>query len=120
MIRRPPRSTRTDTLFPYTTLFRSIGVGLPDPVMNLTIERQIGRRRSGFGIPDVDMQDRGASIGGFEPLLGELPRRDREVGMLARERGATRQRAGDDRLSGHCSCLSPGRPHRPPAAVIPR
>src|SRR3546814_20230711 len=27
MIRRPPRSTRTDTLFPYTTLFRS----LPEP-----------------------------------------------------------------------------------------
>src|SRR3546814_21062691 len=28
MIRRPPRSTRTDTLFPYTTLFRSlVGVG---------------------------------------------------------------------------------------------
>src|SRR3546814_8874175 len=25
MIRRPPRSTRTDTLFPYTTLFRSVG-----------------------------------------------------------------------------------------------
>src|SRR3546814_886721 len=27
MIRRPPRSTRTDTLFPYTTLFRSQGSG---------------------------------------------------------------------------------------------
>src|SRR3546814_9089816 len=27
MIRRPPRSTRTDTLFPYTTLFRSQAVG---------------------------------------------------------------------------------------------
>src|SRR3546814_17387014 len=26
MIRRPPRSTRTDTLFPYTTLFRSAGI----------------------------------------------------------------------------------------------
>src|SRR3546814_1337229 len=26
MIRRPPRSTRTDTLFPYTTLFRSSGL----------------------------------------------------------------------------------------------
>src|SRR3546814_3688389 len=26
MIRRPPRSTRTDTLFPYTTLFRSIEI----------------------------------------------------------------------------------------------
>src|SRR3546814_8413891 len=35
MIRRPPRSTRTDTLFPYTTLFRSDVVellGLADPV----------------------------------------------------------------------------------------
>src|SRR3546814_3814841 len=32
MIRRPPRSTRTDTLFPYTTLFRSAlqqGAGAP-------------------------------------------------------------------------------------------
>src|SRR3546814_4359712 len=28
MIRRPPRSTRTDTLFPYTTLFRSVGPDL--------------------------------------------------------------------------------------------
>src|SRR3546814_9165999 len=28
MIRRPPRSTRTDTLFPYTTLFRSLGEAL--------------------------------------------------------------------------------------------
>src|SRR3546814_12964804 len=27
MIRRPPRSTRTDTLFPYTTLFRSTLIG---------------------------------------------------------------------------------------------
>src|SRR3546814_4556374 len=29
MIRRPPRSTRTDTLFPYTTLFRSIDFNSP-------------------------------------------------------------------------------------------
>src|SRR3546814_6088325 len=29
MIRRPPRSTRTDTLFPYTTLFRSRQKGRP-------------------------------------------------------------------------------------------
>src|SRR3546814_2169445 len=29
MIRRPPRSTRTDTLFPYTTLFRSPRAGQP-------------------------------------------------------------------------------------------
>src|SRR3546814_9069109 len=30
MIRRPPRSTRTDTLFPYTTLFRSVHPDSPD------------------------------------------------------------------------------------------
>src|SRR3546814_9124597 len=35
MIRRPPRSTRTDTLFPYTTLFRSISVGPPAPLREL-------------------------------------------------------------------------------------
>src|SRR3546814_8086164 len=29
MIRRPPRSTRTDTLFPYTTLFRSAAASAP-------------------------------------------------------------------------------------------
>src|SRR3546814_14723105 len=29
MIRRPPRSTRTDTLFPYTTLFRSFWEDVP-------------------------------------------------------------------------------------------
>src|SRR3546814_4453978 len=33
MIRRPPRSTRTDTLFPYTTLFRSL------PAMAAVTER---------------------------------------------------------------------------------
>src|SRR3546814_10763853 len=31
MIRRPPRSTRTDTLFPYTTLFRAFRDGLFEP-----------------------------------------------------------------------------------------
>src|SRR3546814_11181976 len=31
MIRRPPRSTRTDTLFPYTTLFRSLQRALLRP-----------------------------------------------------------------------------------------
>src|SRR3546814_13311052 len=51
MIRRPPRSTRTDTLFPYTTLFRSLGavrrlraegpVILP-PLAALNIEVEVG------------------------------------------------------------------------------
>src|SRR3546814_8583363 len=38
MIRRPPRSTRTDTLFPYTTLFRS-GVGRHDAVLHIVEQR---------------------------------------------------------------------------------
>src|SRR3546814_18260266 len=36
MIRRPPRSTRTDTLFPYTTLFRS-AVALPSQITILVV-----------------------------------------------------------------------------------
>src|SRR3546814_1797772 len=36
MIRRPPRSTRTDTLFPYTTLFRSLRTqGHPHPALRV-------------------------------------------------------------------------------------
>src|SRR3546814_13098625 len=38
MLRRPPRSTRTDTLFPYTTLFRSIAV---DPKSGGTARREL-------------------------------------------------------------------------------
>src|SRR3546814_9025901 len=48
MIRRPPRSTRTDTLFPYTTLFRS-------------------RRRDGFALDGVG---RVVERGDQHPLVG--------------------------------------------------
>src|SRR3546814_11709377 len=41
MIRRPPRSTRTDTLFPYTTLFRSTGVHVNE--ISTFLERETGR-----------------------------------------------------------------------------
>src|SRR3546814_19752224 len=57
MIRRPPRSTRTDTLFPYTTLFRS----------------GCGRRRHRRGRPaeeetaTADDEDCGESAGDGEP-----------------------------------------------------
>src|SRR3546814_4664742 len=42
MIRRPPRSTRTDTLFPYTTLFRSLVVV---DIGDRLFERHAARRR---------------------------------------------------------------------------
>src|SRR3546814_15342656 len=43
MIRRPPRSTRTDTLFPYTTLFRSDRAGEQHP---LRAEQTVGDPRT--------------------------------------------------------------------------
>src|SRR3546814_11295681 len=39
MIRRPPRSTRTDTLFPYTTLFRSVDEPIVIEVAVLQVAR---------------------------------------------------------------------------------
>src|SRR3546814_6233848 len=44
MIRRPPRSTRTDTLFPYTTLFR------PQPNIVQQIEDALLRVRTELGV----------------------------------------------------------------------
>src|SRR3546814_2814686 len=62
MIRRPPRSTRTDTLFPYTTLFRSAQVIACDihPLQNLKILdrlRQLGQDEaaiSGWAAQTID------------------------------------------------------------------
>src|SRR3546814_17165754 len=63
MIRRPPRSTRTDTLFPYTTLFRSPQQILPleggasadhldRPARQQAHERQRGHRLAAAALPD--------------------------------------------------------------------
>src|SRR3546814_7863501 len=48
MIRRPPRSTRTDTLFPYTTLFRSGGMAFGDRAFADVLARA-GAQRGGGG-----------------------------------------------------------------------
>src|SRR3546814_2046842 len=49
MIRRPPRSTLTDTLFPYTTLFRSALAGFEDAEVG-------GEFDQGRGAVDVEFQ----------------------------------------------------------------
>src|SRR3546814_14751965 len=41
MFRRPPRSTRTDTLFPYTTLFRSLELCVVDDLDDHPISRML-------------------------------------------------------------------------------
>src|SRR3546814_6359173 len=45
MIRRPPRSTRTDTLFPYTTLFRSLVHAVRQPARARPAVERGGHRR---------------------------------------------------------------------------
>src|SRR3546814_1990347 len=48
MRRRPPRSTRTDTLFPYTTLFRSCGSGFSRELFpGSSLRRCPGKERQG-------------------------------------------------------------------------
>src|SRR3546814_1868639 len=49
MIRRPPRSTRTDTLFPYTTLFRSALQRLADKGLTYEKDGALWMRTEAFG-----------------------------------------------------------------------
>src|SRR3546814_3265310 len=66
MIRRPPRSTRTDTLFPYTTLFRSeeliveqsreADIGRVEQIV--VLEREPQRHRQRHDHPDQKQDDR--------------------------------------------------------------
>src|SRR3546814_6102066 len=68
MIRRPPRSTRTDTLFPYTTLFRSFP--------NLTIERNIAFGLENSGRPRAEVTRRVAELldlVGLDDQRGKYP-----------------------------------------------
>src|SRR3546814_18488720 len=88
MIRRPPRSTRTDTPFPYTTLFRSFKSG---------VERILARAAdAGRPVPVVPMalrgmwasmwSRRGTSIAGSRLDRLRVPRRFRaHVEVLAGE-----------------------------------
>src|SRR3546814_13836506 len=122
MIRRPPRSTRTDTLFPYTTLFRSF---VP------------GRQALDVGREDVARADRHAHAqdGLGEQLVGRRRARTVDVGELDDEVvggrdldvgcGHARPRGNDElgavsapavfmQPSTHTSCPTPG-PHAFPA-----
>src|SRR3546814_12000098 len=78
MIRRPPRSTRTDTLCPYTTLFRSGGArhDFDDVVaaglVSHRLERPVGAEhdlRSRAGRARIDALHRGCEVGEVERTL---------------------------------------------------
>src|SRR3546814_9455947 len=96
MIRRPPRSTLTDTLVPYTTLFRSVGdlegrgvlvlVDRDDRLRILHARKVLDRARHA----DREIDLRGNDLAGLADLIivGGIARVDR--GARSNERGAER------------------------------
>src|SRR3546814_7091937 len=102
MIRRPPRSTRTDTLFPYTTLFRSRAEPnehRPDP------RGTPGLGRQGPG-PEDRRHAAGAGQGG---RAAQVPRRDlqprRQAARPARSEEHTSELQSLMRISYAVFCL---------------
>src|SRR3546814_2566791 len=101
MIRRPPRSTRTDTLFPYTTLFRSGKVKRPArPVMGKEgaetcarrpRERRVARHRAARRLGAEEQRERDDQAGQAGDEEGDLPALDRDAGERQRvDRKSTR------------------------------
>src|SRR3546814_16440692 len=68
MIRRPPRSTRTDTLFPYTTLFRS---------------NRAARRQAEAGLADAVIAGTHVAVLALEEIQHALRARLRRIDRLA-------------------------------------
>src|SRR3546814_17489310 len=94
MIRRPPRSTRTDTLFPYTTLFRSLraaararrlAVGLPRGAPAHTRRRDLPRllvahrQRHAHMVGGLDDP---CGLGAVQPAEGARATQDRKSTRL--------------------------------------
>src|SRR3546814_1215352 len=95
MIRRPPRSTLTDTLFPYTTLFRSARAEIEEaqrPLARQAFHRRLDQR---FGIGPGNQHIRGdmkrdrpeiARAGDIgDRLTGEAAREERRKGGSSEE-----------------------------------
>src|SRR3546814_1178313 len=74
MIRRPPRSTRTDTLFPYTTLFRSVGYQPAYAQAQAEARRWTGARLDRDDALRGEVLDRLASGWSPEQVAGRLAR----------------------------------------------
>src|SRR3546814_9241109 len=103
MKRRPPKSTRTDTLLPYTTLF--VSSGLPESRPNGG-EREFRRQGLGTGIRDGIRADPQSAA---QRQYRLSPHPDREGGDLDRHRephpGQSRLYAGQARSEEHTSEL---------------
>src|SRR3546814_9476420 len=87
MIRRPPRSTRPDTLFPYTTVFRSRGARLAPPPRHRSRDEQLMAVTDApkiitarFDHDDSHTIDRYLATGGYTGLRAALGMAPTEVG----------------------------------------
>src|SRR3546814_4469912 len=111
MLRRPPRSTRTDTLFPYTTLFRSPGSKASWASSRVHLDRIGTSRECGRLMGDPARVSGGGRLRAMTRAAdGQRDRRDEEVegaeGGVGRDVGdADRRRA--DGLADH---VRPGEP----------
>src|SRR3546814_4001115 len=104
MIRRPPRSTRTDTLFPYTTLFRSDIVEPADqPAQVASLIKALVRRVE--AMIETGSLDPAAVIGGIAILepVGQEEIDDLVLGRTINRRlcasGAERQERSEEHTS---------------------
>src|SRR3546814_6605048 len=81
MLRRPPRSTRTDTLFPYTTLFRSFLLREP-------VGHRADARREIARFPDTEAEARERELGNAirQPVRHVADRPDDDRNRIAQPR----------------------------------
>src|SRR3546814_988090 len=95
MVRRPPRATRTDTLFPYTTLFRS-----PDQE-----DSRHRRRPSLAGVADVAARPRGHGGAFLHRQQDPLRSPDRRASGAGRSEEHTSELQSLMRISYAVFCL---------------
>src|SRR3546814_6079651 len=83
MIRRPPSSTRTDTLFPYTTLFRSAPDGTRAEISGGSVAGQAVRHSflAGREIGGEPVRDFGRQTDEISPSVGGIGRADQKLGL---------------------------------------
>src|SRR3546814_18289767 len=126
MIRRPPRSTRTDTLVPYTTLFRSDAGGLVVDTAAGGAEHLAAGAGRDLDAGALEHFLRGVhdaqKIGvlqGPVAAAGQTGRRDRATGCLAaRWAGPRRVRVIGMLPSAACLRVASSRPERPAPAQM--
>src|SRR3546814_15011380 len=96
MIRRPPRSTRTDTLFPDTTLFRSIAPGIYDtPMFNSARDGLLAEMNAGLRAA-VQFPPRPGHAGEFAMAVKHVMENPMMNGTVIRVDGAYRVPPGDE------------------------